>query len=408
MRQCRSVWRVLWMLVLLLLSPAGAPAHPAPFTAAVAQIKPGGEVRLIVRFDLLAYSLNDTSERVGSAAMVELLSGPRAVLERRLTESRDRLLHGVSILGDHGEGAFTSIVYPSVEEIHAALKSDSGLPGGLEAELTGKLPAGARSVAFRFPEVLGPLVLTVERPDEEPFSEPLEAGAPSNSLPVRLSVPVQEYSEASHATAPGLLLIIAGYVAMGFRHIVPEGLDHMLFVVGLVLLNPRGRPLLFQVSAFTVATRHRFRLRPHSRAGLCLRAHRSGLGAAKLPDRVDRIQHRRGTGTAFCCGGGDAASRLFPGQPVLPQGCCNPRIECHRLDCPLLGSSTPLAVIRRVFQANSGPRFGNRRQVNPVGGVKLTALISPSCKVPARSGMLIYATLHLFGSRFALRRRRST
>jgi len=40
---------------------------------------------------------------------------------------------------------------------------------------------------------------------------------------------------------------------MGYRHIVPEGLDHILFVVCLFLLSPKLKPLLIQVTAFTVA-----------------------------------------------------------------------------------------------------------------------------------------------------------
>lgn len=47
--------------------------------------------------------------------------------------------------------------------------------------------------------------------------------------------------------------IIGKYVRSGFDHILPKGLDHILFVVGLFLLSPALRPLLTQVSLFTVA-----------------------------------------------------------------------------------------------------------------------------------------------------------
>jgi hypothetical protein len=40
---------------------------------------------------------------------------------------------------------------------------------------------------------------------------------------------------------------------MGFHHIVPEGLDHILFVLGLFLLSTRMKDLLKQITAFTVA-----------------------------------------------------------------------------------------------------------------------------------------------------------
>ena len=43
------------------------------------------------------------------------------------------------------------------------------------------------------------------------------------------------------------------YLTLGFTHIVPNGLDHMLFVLGIYLLSARPRSVLWQVSAFTVA-----------------------------------------------------------------------------------------------------------------------------------------------------------
>jgi hydrogenase/urease accessory protein HupE len=43
------------------------------------------------------------------------------------------------------------------------------------------------------------------------------------------------------------------WVAVGFQHIVPEGLDHMLFILGLFFLASGWRPLLLQVTAFTLA-----------------------------------------------------------------------------------------------------------------------------------------------------------
>ncbi len=43
------------------------------------------------------------------------------------------------------------------------------------------------------------------------------------------------------------------YLQVGFVHIVPKGLDHILFVVGLFLLSTHLRPLLIQVTSFTLA-----------------------------------------------------------------------------------------------------------------------------------------------------------
>jgi hypothetical protein len=43
------------------------------------------------------------------------------------------------------------------------------------------------------------------------------------------------------------------YFALGFTHILPGGPDHVLFVLGIFLLSRRLRPMLWQVTAFTVA-----------------------------------------------------------------------------------------------------------------------------------------------------------
>jgi hypothetical protein len=43
------------------------------------------------------------------------------------------------------------------------------------------------------------------------------------------------------------------YAGLGFTHILPKGLDHILFVVGLFLLGTRWRPLLLQITLFTIA-----------------------------------------------------------------------------------------------------------------------------------------------------------
>lgn len=51
----------------------------------------------------------------------------------------------------------------------------------------------------------------------------------------------------------GLTRTISQFLVLGFTHILPHGLDHILFVLGLFLLTPRFRPLLGQVTAFTLA-----------------------------------------------------------------------------------------------------------------------------------------------------------
>lgn len=39
----------------------------------------------------------------------------------------------------------------------------------------------------------------------------------------------------------------------GFTHVIPEGLDHILFVLGVFLMTRKWKPLVLQISSFTVA-----------------------------------------------------------------------------------------------------------------------------------------------------------
>ena len=70
--------------------------------------------------------------------------------------------------------------------------------------------------------------------------------------------------DSGERVASGVLLDAAGqplggwssfgrYVVVGVRHILPAGLDHMLFVLALFLSSPRLSALIAQISTFTVA-----------------------------------------------------------------------------------------------------------------------------------------------------------
>jgi len=48
-------------------------------------------------------------------------------------------------------------------------------------------------------------------------------------------------------------MVVLHYVKLGFRHIIPTGLDHVLFVTALCLLTTKIRTILWQATAFTVA-----------------------------------------------------------------------------------------------------------------------------------------------------------
>ncbi len=47
--------------------------------------------------------------------------------------------------------------------------------------------------------------------------------------------------------------VVSYYLKLGFQHIIPQGIDHILFVAGLCLLSTKITTILWQATAFTVA-----------------------------------------------------------------------------------------------------------------------------------------------------------
>jgi hydrogenase/urease accessory protein HupE len=121
--------------------------------------------------------------------------------------------------------------------------SDAERPLALTVRATGPLPTGAQNVTWRYRLIYSTyaIVFSADGLDGNE-TQWLEADAQSPPFPVRANIKQQ--------TTPD---IVAQYLALGFRHIIPEGLDHILFVLGIFLLTTQLRPILAQVTAFTIA-----------------------------------------------------------------------------------------------------------------------------------------------------------
>lgn len=62
-----------------------------------------------------------------------------------------------------------------------------------------------------------------------------------------------EGSVGVKATSGDWAALFGSEVKRGFAHVIPEGLDHILFVLGVFLLTRKLKPLVLQVSTFTLA-----------------------------------------------------------------------------------------------------------------------------------------------------------
>jgi len=95
---------------------------------------------------------------------------------------------------------------------------------------------------FSWDKNLGSIILRINSIHKKPlYTELIEDGKKSKWFGIK------------NKTKVGLFQNIKEYTLLGFKHIIPKGLDHILFVLALFLLSPKLRPLVLQVSIFTLA-----------------------------------------------------------------------------------------------------------------------------------------------------------
>ncbi len=231
--------RVLSVLFVLVLGAEPSPAHTFAFTDVRFSLGPDRfAVDLRCDLDALALGVPSTADSAALAAEIEGMSEvAREELAGRLT---DYLTRRLRVRFDGVPAPFT-ISFPE----RGGARPDSALPShfGLVAHLEGRTPEGARQATF-FASRTFPMVRLawLGRGGEGPVEEVLGPGTESRPQPVT--------GPATTATAGETAWRFFG---LGFTHILPKGLDHILFVVGLALLSPRPRPLLAQITAFTLA-----------------------------------------------------------------------------------------------------------------------------------------------------------
>jgi hydrogenase/urease accessory protein HupE len=154
-----------------------------------------------------------------------------------LLKSYDEIFRGRTVAAFDG-----AAVRPSVDYVVSGTATATSSPVAV-IKLSGAIPPGARQFDWTYSWTFATYSLTVATDGDTQTTEWLEGG--QRSTPISLSAAAKP---PHHRAA-----IAIQYLTLGFTHIVPKGLDHMLFVLGIFLLGRRLRQILGQVSAFTIA-----------------------------------------------------------------------------------------------------------------------------------------------------------
>lgn len=179
-------------------------------------------------------SVQDTNESPLSGYYDQLRAQTPDQLESALRADWARLSQGFTVQsgGERLPVGIQSIRIPPVGDVE--------LPRESQLVLQADLPEGDAPVQVGWLAAYGPLVVR-QVGEGELYSGYLAGGALSDPLPRQGVAQI------------GALAEFARYVVLGFEHILPKGLDHILFVLGLFFLSLKLRPLLIQVTAFTLA-----------------------------------------------------------------------------------------------------------------------------------------------------------
>ncbi len=230
----RSAWFRTVVTVIAVTSPAMArlSAHPTATSFVTIGLPAPGVVSVAVTTDAESLLL-----KLQALAAVTPIERPSAALtDQRIKELGATLAAHIELNADGQPLALTL----------ADLVRVPDTPGRIRVTLTGLAPAHAKLLRWRTSLFFGAYPLAVRT---GPASDPVPAEAYEWLNGTELSQP----HNLSGPDVDSVWSRMGRLILLGFTHIVPGGLDHVLFVLGLFLLARNARALLLQISAFTVA-----------------------------------------------------------------------------------------------------------------------------------------------------------
>ncbi|MBI5765008.1 MAG: HupE/UreJ family protein [Planctomycetes bacterium] len=216
-------------------------AHDVEMTKVVVRFDAQGRYEVQFHYDVNAWMLGVRPEHLTVQEMARLATMPLDARDARLAELSEHVLRNVRIRFDEQKIAPAFDVMDNPDRPASQPTHGSSLLRIVR--LSGDVPAGARMFDFWASRSFGNIVLFVSTESSDATDQQLlERG--ERSRPYTLGAGMPPASAISVARQ---------YAVLGFEHILPKGLDHILFVLSLFLLSTRLGPLLWQITAFTLA-----------------------------------------------------------------------------------------------------------------------------------------------------------
>lgn len=202
----------------------------------------GNEVTLALDLNVEAFvagvnldGLEDTNEVPEAEAYDVLRALSPDALGERFAPVAEQMAGAIAILRADGSPVALEFVDAEIGET-----GDVETLRDSRVSFRGVAEGNVAALSLRWPEGYGTLILR-QVGVENGYTGYIDGGGASPLL------------VAAGGDAPGAWDTFVGYIPVGFDHILPKGLDHILFVLGLFFLSTRPGPLLWQITAFTLA-----------------------------------------------------------------------------------------------------------------------------------------------------------
>lgn len=196
-----------------------------------------GESRVVIDHDGTSWTAHVTTAPTALINRLELLAGmpPSRNLDEAQALALLKQFQGT--LPSHFHITIDAVPVPvTVTLEHLEIPADMSRPALFMLKVQGPKPENAMAMIWQFDLLKSRYAVQLAG-----RTEWLDGDQPGPPMPFA----------ADHAET--ILQLVTQYLQLGFTHILPGGPDHVLFVLGLVLLTTRVGPLLTQITAFTVA-----------------------------------------------------------------------------------------------------------------------------------------------------------
>ena len=204
------------------------------------------EAELRASIEALLTGINARYKNTQDAPQAEAYDALRKLppdeLEKHFEPFKAEILREIAIRFDGQR------VTPKVGQVSIPERGYTKVPRISVILLDGQVPKGAKSLTWYYPARFGDNAVRVREVNQAEkqyhWSEWQWIRDDSVSKPISLTEVSQPRS---------FLDVVREYVLAGYKHILPRGMDHILFILGLYLFSLRIRPLLWQATMFTLA-----------------------------------------------------------------------------------------------------------------------------------------------------------